>query len=832
MFPQCSSAVCVLALIAMGQSVAAQDQKLTKVEIGKRGKAATAFVAVPKGGTGTGFCIHPSGLFITNEHVVRGAEKGEVRLVLNPSLDDQRIFKAKVVRVDKALDLALLRVEGAKDLPSLPLGSIKDVAELAEVVACGFPLGFALATEKQQYPAISMNAGSVTALRYKDRELQFIQIDVALNFGNSGGPVLDDHGRVIGVVVSAVAGSKGINLAIPVSVVDRFLMTPDLSLEPRELTRESLKKPIEFKARVVSFVPKAPEPSLKLILQAGDEEPREFPMKAKDGVWVATAPAAAKTAARLEISVRMGAGTIAGTIDDAVFTVGGKPMKLSGVRKIEFKPKPSVLLADGRTVVEGAIAGLGTVEVDVGGQKLKLDLAKATQATVQAAPEVASVSATVVATVDGKEVARFESRLPVKEETPIAVADPSTVKITPPKLDEEKVVKRLPDAFTDVVLGGGGRFLIFHLPKLKKLAVFDINQARVANYIPLTEEDITYAAGLDSLVIGLRKSGKLERWSLTTFELEKTAPPPFREDIKQVVMGHASNGPLVVNGQFLDLATFKPLQITTSKGPWDPNLRPLVSGDGSVFTAWNTRLSPSSSTAFVLEGTTLTRYDGGDLKHVAPGPDGLALFTGKGFVSRTLKHSNADDATYGYCLPAVRGDYFLSLTTGAGGKGGGFTIYLRGLKQHIAKLDSVNHGLTFDGWDREASGPWERVFFIPDANVIVVLPPSNDQIVLHKFDADAALEKSGLDYLIVTSRPPREVKPGTTFTYPTKVKSKNAKVTYRVDSGPKGMQVSAAGVVTWTVPESATPGDQEIIMTIADGGGQEVFHTFTLRVAK
>src|SRR5206468_3772509 len=124
-------------LLALTLPASAQE-KLTKVEIGKRGKAATAFVEVPKVSTGTAFCIHPSGLFITNEHVVAGA-KGEITLVLNPSLEDQRVLKAKVVRTDKSLDLALLRVEGAKGLPSLTLGSMKGVAELSDVVACGFP---------------------------------------------------------------------------------------------------------------------------------------------------------------------------------------------------------------------------------------------------------------------------------------------------------------------------------------------------------------------------------------------------------------------------------------------------------------------------------------------------------------------------------------------------------------------------------------------------------------------------------------------------------------------------------------------------------------------
>jgi S1-C subfamily serine protease len=824
-----SRAVLAAGLLALVLPAVARDEKPKRVEIGKRAKAATAFVEVPGRGTGTAFCVHPSGLFVTNEHVVRGAQNDTVTLVLDPSLETQRVFKAKVVRTDKGTDLALLRAEGANDLPSLTLGSTEGVAELADVVACGFPLGKALGTDdKKEYPEVSVNAGSVTSLRKKGNELQFIQIDVSLTYGNSGGPVLDDTGKVIGVVVSGVGGGgKGINQAIPVNRLDRFLKAPDIAFAPPQLARGDLDKPTEFKARVVSFVPNAPEPSLKLVLQAGDGDPREFPMKKADGAWSVTAPPVPKTATRVELSARLGTGMVTGTAGDAVFTVGGKPVRLSGVRRIDFGMKPGVLLADGRTTTEGAIAGLGAVELDVGGQKAKFDLSKATQITVRTAPEVVSVTATVIAAVDGKEVARSESRIVVRDASTLTPADPGSVVITPPKLEQDKVVKKLPEVFSDVVVGGAGRYLIFHMPKLKKLAVFDVNEARITKYISLTEEDITFTAGLDCIVIGLKKAGKLERWSLTTFELEKSAPPPFKETIQNVVMGHGSNGPVVVNGGFVDLATFGALT--------DSNGRPregigggrFPSADGAVFGGWG----PNGGATFVCNSNGFTRYDTGDLGHILPGPDGRMVFTGKGILTQKLQYAEPDDATYGYCLPAVRGDYFLALTTATGGKGGGFTAYLRGLKQPVAKLDKAEHGLSFGG-DRERFGPWKQVYFIPDAKVIAVLPVSNDQVVLHKFDADAALEKSGLEYLIITSQPPREVKAGATFTYPIKVKSKNAKVSYQLDSGPKGMTVSEAGVVTWAVPADAPAGAQDVILTVRDGSNQEVFHTFTLRIVR
>src|SRR5262245_46908051 len=132
MRPLCAVAV----LLAAWRSCPAADEPLSRVEIGKIGKAGTALVEVKNRGFGSAFCVPSGGLFVTNEHVVRG---GDVNVVVNPGQKDEKIFKAKVVRSDADLDLALLRIEGAKDLPTLRLGSDERLAELMEVVAVGFP---------------------------------------------------------------------------------------------------------------------------------------------------------------------------------------------------------------------------------------------------------------------------------------------------------------------------------------------------------------------------------------------------------------------------------------------------------------------------------------------------------------------------------------------------------------------------------------------------------------------------------------------------------------------------------------------------------------------
>src|SRR5262249_43711107 len=158
------------------------------------------------------FCVHRSGLFVTNEHVIHppgnfpgdpGAARGPITLVVNPGEKNERSYGARVVRVAKDLDLALLRVEGADNFPALSLGDDEKLEEWMEVVAFGFPYGTAIggpggapvgqppAQGRRDYPSVSVNAGSITALRRKEGHLDRIQLDATINPGNSGGPVLD-----------------------------------------------------------------------------------------------------------------------------------------------------------------------------------------------------------------------------------------------------------------------------------------------------------------------------------------------------------------------------------------------------------------------------------------------------------------------------------------------------------------------------------------------------------------------------------------------------------------------------------------------------------------
>jgi len=154
-------------------------------------------------GVGSGFIIDSSGMVLTNAHVVEGAT------TIYVTLTDKREFKARLLGMDKRTDVALIKVD-AHDLPKLPLGDSSRVRVGEWVLAIGSPFGL----------ENTVTAGIVSA---KSRDtgdyLPFIQTDVAVNPGNSGGPLLNTAGQVVGInsqIFSRSGGYMGISFAIPI----------------------------------------------------------------------------------------------------------------------------------------------------------------------------------------------------------------------------------------------------------------------------------------------------------------------------------------------------------------------------------------------------------------------------------------------------------------------------------------------------------------------------------------------------------------------------------------------------------------------------------------
>jgi serine protease Do len=164
----------------------------------------------PMHGLGSGFIVRSDGVILTNAHVVRDAQHVTVKLA------DHREYRAKVLGLDTATDVAVLKIE-AHDLPVVRLANSDQLAVGDYVLAIGAPYGL---EETATAGIVSAKGRSLPG----DSYVPFIQTDVAVNPGNSGGPLFDATGEVVGInsqIYSSTGGYQGVSFAIPIDVAAR-----------------------------------------------------------------------------------------------------------------------------------------------------------------------------------------------------------------------------------------------------------------------------------------------------------------------------------------------------------------------------------------------------------------------------------------------------------------------------------------------------------------------------------------------------------------------------------------------------------------------------------
>ncbi|MEX1129985.1 MAG: trypsin-like peptidase domain-containing protein [Vicinamibacterales bacterium] len=158
----------------------------------------------PTRGAGSGFIIDSDGFILTNHHVIEHAER------ITVTLADGRAFRGEVVGSDPAIDVALLRIQGAQGLPEAPLGNSDRLRVGEWVCAIGNPLGYV--------HSVTVGVVSFIGRKLFDPSLDdYIQTDAAINFGNSGGPLINARGEVIGINSAVSSRTNNIGFAVPIN---------------------------------------------------------------------------------------------------------------------------------------------------------------------------------------------------------------------------------------------------------------------------------------------------------------------------------------------------------------------------------------------------------------------------------------------------------------------------------------------------------------------------------------------------------------------------------------------------------------------------------------
>jgi len=206
---------------AVAHSAGLGGDEVNNIEIYKAAKDSVAYITstvyqqsfffemVPTRALGSGFLISPDGRILTNNHVISGSSKIEVRF------SDGSRYTAKVLVADRADDLAMIQIDPKKKVPFLKLGDSDGLQVGQKVLAIGNPFGF----------SGTLTTGVVSSLgreiRNENSTLEgLVQTDAAINEGNSGGPLLDSQGNVIGINTAILApsgGNIGIGFAMPIN---------------------------------------------------------------------------------------------------------------------------------------------------------------------------------------------------------------------------------------------------------------------------------------------------------------------------------------------------------------------------------------------------------------------------------------------------------------------------------------------------------------------------------------------------------------------------------------------------------------------------------------
>jgi serine protease Do len=857
------AAICVLADLPSSQIE--NGKKATALVSIKNIKNQSRGIVSPEtrsSANGTAFCIDAWGWFVTSKHVTDESADGKVNLILNANEKDQTIVEAKVVRTDKENDLALLKANEGGLFVALPLGKVDNLAETVRLTAFGYPFGEKLALDKGAYPAISVSMGAVTSLRKKDGKLEQIQLDASLNPGNSGGPVLDSEGRVVGVVNAGIRGAA-LNFAIPVNRLQEFLSVPDIKFIPPNLNTENIDKTITFKAGVLTVIGTNADYQAELALTFAGAQ-RKFAMAPAAGGFSAEAVPVPprKGPATLSITAIVGDKTVSGTIADKSFTIAGKIYQLSKVQLLEGGSKPRVVMEDG-TTVEGTIKGLSSIGVTTGGTHVTLDLSKVASATLSPMRIADSIEYQVAIKRSGKTVNTVSGFIPIATiaATPAPSAEPG-LKVIPARAEAHQTEVKLPSDIFDVAVGGGGRFLIMHLRKLRQLAIFDTGVAKVVKYLQLDSDNIFFAAGAEKLIVVLADQNSIARYNLQTFEREADKPMPVEGTINAIAIGANSRGPLLVlasdGTKRLSMATFSLVDLDTMALKdtllnlqnrymvCRDKIHIRTSADGTVFCMGCTTLSPPGFQALIIEGDTAKSWHVSAASGIAiPSPDGRIIYgSGATYTAEgKLVHPLGAASDSGMRIPAAQGNLYLNVDPA-----GRIAICLAGEDRVLATIpqkadilgisqnSSMDSGNSPPVFGQAFLSPRQNnqldrdklIHFIPDARLIVTIPATKDRLLLQQFELSHALKESPTDYLLVSSAPVTTAARNSNYVYQIKVESKRGGVKFSLENGPAGMKITPTGKLTWTA--GPKEGNETVIVRITDTSGQELFHAYKIRI--
>ena len=820
-------------LLLTAQYAFGDDAELKAVV--ENGKKATVLVAV--GGstaTGSAFCVHSSGLFLTAYDVVFGADKmGEISLSLNVGERDARSVKAQVVLKDEAAGLVLIKSTEPVDLPAVKLGNADDFYETMPVYTFGYP-------SLQRYgppppltneaPSINIKVCRLVALSKENGTLKAVVIDTTLNSGNSGGPILNSKGELVGMLQGAAEERYyGLNRAVSANRIAEFISRPVICfVPPANVTIEDMVKETTLTAQVIDMrkdggkdlqveITLAPEGRIATVLK----------MERADNEFTAAAPLIREGAGqqKLKAIVQYDNGEIRGFLEPTVFKVGDGEVDIGRVARIKGGERPQIILRDNSESFD--IDPDLKLTLDLGPKSIQIQAAEFRNILVAPPMGPPSYIKYVISVKSGEaEIGRMEGVIRIE------TADAGAEGLT------EKPVK-CPSQLGNIVEGMGGDVLICHFPALRKLGVFNLSKREFVKQIDLAEGDVRFAAGRDKLYIAYAGKNAIETWDLKTFEKEQTTELAFSGKITSIAIGADTAGPLliVVDGEFPDTKSSCALFDTTAMKPngdklphYDGHLRKpaRASMNGAMFVFGTSRLRLTEG--HVTLGVSNPQSD---RRYLLPGADGKSMYS-IGFVDPGLEGGMAPPravSPYELYVPSDGGDFYIGIALPASPddtspRVGTVTLYRLSDKSFVISLGKIQIPQGFLKAD-DPLGIENRIWFLSRSGLIVLVPDSNDTLVLMGCNPDKKAATS-----VIISEPPTIAVAGQPFVYALKIRTSIGPPKYTLENCPEGMIIDKMGVIRWEVPGDYSEKEVEVTVMAKDIAGTVMVQSFKLKIVK
>ena len=848
---------------------------------------------------GTGFFVTRDGLIFTNRHVITPPDEkvqGTVVVVGVPSAkkaDELEYYKADVLRFStrpgtQKLDFAAIKImRGPESSEFHPLALTYDQPELGhDVAVLGYPV------VKDETPGLSFNKGTLSGTSVRLDDATYYQTDAAVNPGNSGGPMLNAKGEVVGVVTAKKRGASNIGFALPatdlkVAIDDYRVRAFGVVPQPGPADPKSLPLPksVALTKEFWSFAHASAkeEKGVFTIDGEGGEYwivsraalPDHFQFTVLGAVEPLVPPRGVRAAERnlirtfgvgfgdddVTTPILRPAGTrvhwgldqlVTRRMGDAVDTQRvGLPDGPFSLTVTKSGPYLTVTV-NGEMIVKVRDRTLQPIggKIRIGGILSRTHLMDVSVAELNGRMTVLDAKDTARPGVAGARADRPVPRPRPGTESGVVVTHASGVKPDFPPADpvvgETKLAADttidLPGRAESVCVGGGGRYLLLTCPAERKLVVFDATEGEIAKTIPLADSNVHVAAGAERFVVILPGAKIIQRYKFLTWEREAVAPFETDGPLRHVAMGAASHGPLVAStgkgALFLDPATFKPVEYVIasdrfkhgmmSGDPYVPQFR--LSANGKVMTAWG---SGGGFSAHILDGSTIFSHQASESPGtLLPNADGSAIFARRQIFNSLAKTAGEitdfrnQDVTI---FPAVTGPHYLALYVNDRKKTVTAELRIVGNSSKLVELPTIAGMNELVDWKQQHRMQFEdHVFLIPAAKMLAVVPFTRNKLHLTKLNIDQLIADAGGNFLVVTSSPPTQVTPGEAWEYRLAVKVKKGPAKFKLESGPPGMTLSAAGSLEWKVPAGFAEPETTVIVSVTDADGQEVFHTFKL----